>query len=219
MNSFLSLNFPTSGDSNSGVYALSGVNTPSCYVGSSTNLLRREKEQFSALEHDRHYNRNLQEAFAELGREGMRFVLLESVARPEELAAKEQEWIYRMGEKGSLYNLYLVVPKKRPGGHKLSRETRLRQSRAKRGARHPGFGKRVPVEKTRARRYRFQAPDGTIVETLGLRALAEKHGLNVSHLSKVSRGKLREHRGFKRAGHANIRRTSLSKIAHAENGA
>ena len=182
-----------------GVYALSGINTGACYVGSSTNLHRREKEQFCALENARHYNSNLQSAYDALGRDGIRFIVLETAKAADELSSKEQAWIDRIGAEGSLFNLYLIVPKNRPGGHKLSLETRRRQSRAKSGCRHPRFGKRMPVEKTRARRYRFRTPTGEVVETLGLRTLAERHGLNVSHLSKLARGKLRTHRGFTRA--------------------
>lgn len=177
-------------ESNSGIYAISGVNTDACYVGSSTNLQRREREQFCALEYQRHYNRNLQSAYDDLGRSRIKFLVLEYVDATE-LAEKEQDWINHLSKEGSLFNIYLVVPRNRPGGHKLSDETRRRQRHAKRG-------RKIPIEKTRARLYRFLTPEGEEVETLGLRALAERHGLNVSHLSKVARGKLKEHRGFKR---------------------
>jgi group I intron endonuclease len=189
--SFSSGEFPLRVECNQGVYALSDVNTGYAYIGSSTNLERREKEQFSALKSERHYNEFVQTAYDLLGSARIKFVVLESASNAEELVQKEQRWIRELAANGSALNICLVVPKNRPGGHKLSRETRRRQSRAKKGI-------RIPVEKTRARRYRFRSPSGEVVEILGLRAFAAEHGLNISHLSKLARGKLRTHRGFTR---------------------
>ena len=62
--------FPSQGGDSSltGVYAVSGVVDGGVYVGASTNLARREREHFTALENNRHYNVKLQGAFRKHGR-------------------------------------------------------------------------------------------------------------------------------------------------------
>lgn len=176
-------------ESIAGVYALSDQDTGYAYIGSTTDYVRREKEQFSALRGQRHYNCYLQSAYDTLGETRIKFVPLEAAESAEELVSKEQEWINRIAAKGLILNINLVVPSNRPGGHKLSLETRARQSRAKKG-------RKIPIEKTRAKRYSFVTPEGEIVKTVGLRSFAETHGLNLSNLSKLARGKLEAYRGF-----------------------
>lgn len=180
------------------VYAVSGNNTNLLYVGATLDEQRRAREQFTALEGERHYNNNLQNLFYCLGREQLSFIVLESASTASELAEKEQECINRLKETHELLNINFIVPRVHPGGHKLSDETRQRQSEAKKGDKHPAFGKTIPIEKTRARKYRFQSPTGEILETFGLKAFAEEHGLSVSTLSKLNRGIVMNHRGYTR---------------------
>ena len=94
---------------------------------------------------------------------------------------------------GKLYNLVLSVPKEHAHGYKLSEETRRRQSNAKRGTKRAA---KMRIEQTRAKFYRFVSPHGETVESFGLRDICERHGLNLSHMSKVASGKLRQHKGW-----------------------
>ena len=173
-----------------GVYAISGVVEGGVYIGASTNLDRRQREHFSALENDRHYNPKLQAAYRRQGKNNFIFVVIQTTEDPLDLCRYEQENINHYGRNGELYNLVLAVPKRpHPNGYKLSEETRERQSRAQRG-------RKVRIEQTRARLYRFMSPNGKIVECLGLPALCKRHRLNQSHMSKLARGKLRQHLGW-----------------------
>ena len=129
------------------------------------------------------------------GKNNFVFLVLQTTDDPLDLSRYEEESIRHYAKNGNLYNIVLVVPKVHHStGYKLSEETRQRQSAAKRGKKR----KRLPIEKTRARLYKFVSPDGDIVECLGLKELCDFHHLNLSHMGKVANGKLKRHKGWRR---------------------
>jgi group I intron endonuclease len=185
--------------SHKGVYAVSGVKDGGLYIGASTNLPRRRREHFAALESGRHFNGHLQGAYERFGRNSFVFLVLKETDDPADLSRYEQENINHYSRSGHLYNIVLAVPKVRPGGHHLTDETRRKQSVAKRGAKNAAFGKKKRIEETRALLYRFLNPKGEVVECFGLPSLCKEHGLNQSHMSKVARGILKQHHGWRAA--------------------
>ena len=176
-------------DTNCGVYGVSGVVDGHIYVGSSIDLQRRKEAHHSALKNNRHWNHNLQCAYNEFGREAFVHLLLRPVSDENDLPRHEQEYIRHFARDGMLYNIYLTVPQRRRTGIPQPPEARVKIAAAQR--KRPRR-----VEQTKARLYRFLSPGGELVETFGLRALCEKHGLNESHLGKVARGILRQHKGW-----------------------
>jgi group I intron endonuclease len=187
-----------------GIYAISGVCDQRAYVGSSNDLRRRlEREHIRALESNSHYNQPLQTAWNAFGGQNFVFVILEPVTDVTKLQEREAEHLRNQIEKGAAYN---VSSSTSPGarGKKFSKETRERMSKAKRGENHPLHHSKRPefgatIAKLITKRFKFLSPDGEIVETIGLRPLCEKHGLNKGNMSSVWTGRLRQYKGWTRA--------------------
>jgi group I intron endonuclease len=179
-----------------GVYAISGRNNDGLYIGASTHLDLRPYQHFHALRTQQHYCPKLQEAWNYYGEQNFVFLILEPVGNAYNLPDREQEWMNRYAQdcEHELYNASLIVPKRRVFTHSLSEETRKKISKAMMGKNR---GKKRSIEQTRAKFYRFLSPNGQIVECRGLREHCEQYGTNPSHLSKVARGKLRQHKGWR----------------------
>jgi predicted GIY-YIG superfamily endonuclease len=173
------------------IYGVSGVFNHCLYIGSTACIDRREKEHLSALEAGRHFNEFLQAAHDCFGQDNLRMVVLEKVKEDDDRKQREEKWIAEKSKDAGV----VVCNKKLSGGnlksgYKLSDATRQRQSKAK---------TQRSIEKTRAKLYHFVSPYGVEIESLGLKALCDKHDLNIGHLSRVARGDLMQHKGWKRA--------------------
>jgi group I intron endonuclease len=107
------------------------------YIGSTVRPDRRWlKEHLPALKRNRHENKELQQAFNELGEEEFYYLTIEAVDDVDNLPKREEFYIRELKENGAAFNLTISGT---PGmrGKKLSAETRHRQSLAKRGQNHP----------------------------------------------------------------------------------
>ena len=80
-----------------GVYLISNNVNGKCYVGSTIHLDQRRKQHFSRLEHNKHVNKHLQNAYNKYGREAFEFEVLEIIdiddSIKENLLMREQFWI------------------------------------------------------------------------------------------------------------------------------
>lgn len=78
----------------SGIYQIRCIPTGKIYVGSAVNLQKRWTQHRSALRHNRHGNKMLQNAWNKYGEYNFDFTLLEFVDKSN-LIHKEQEWMDR----------------------------------------------------------------------------------------------------------------------------
>ena len=79
------------------VYLISNNVNGKCYVGSIIHLDQRRKQHFSRLEHNKHVNKHLQNAYNKYGREAFEFEVLEIIdiddSIKDNLLMREQFWI------------------------------------------------------------------------------------------------------------------------------
>ncbi len=178
----------------SAIYAIISLTDQSRYVGSTARLDKRPDEHWRALSTGRHFNRGLQAAYRKHGANNFAFVVLEWIDDPATLADRESQFLANAMRAGHAFNTSTATKVSR--GHKLSAETRQRQSRARTGKKRPGFGAKIaPLV---SKDYCFISPTGEVVETRGLRGLCDQHKLNVGNMSSVARGRLNQHKGWTR---------------------
>lgn len=95
---------------NAGVYRINNTVNGKCYVGSSIDLERRQKEHFYSLKNNSHQNMHLQNSYNKYGRDCFEFVIIEALIISsnikEELLSREQYWIDSLKPE---YNILLVA--------------------------------------------------------------------------------------------------------------
>jgi group I intron endonuclease len=121
-----------------GVYAIENTETSSCYIGSSVDIEKRFAQHQSRLRNRKHCNKHLQRAFDKYGETAFSLRVLEKTA---EHLQREQHFINTLKP---AYNMAPVAGSL--AGYKHSKETLERMSAAKRGAKHPMFGKHLSEE-------------------------------------------------------------------------
>lgn len=114
---------------NSGIYSITNKLTNKFYIGSSTNLHKREISHFSNLRKNNHCNANLQNSYNKYGKDNFVFKVIEFCST-EELEEREQHYLdlYFSGNNpGILYNIF-------------------KSAYAVRGINHPLYGKTHTIE-------------------------------------------------------------------------
>ena len=148
------------------------------YVGASTRLVQRIHEQTVLLKSGRHYNTQLQHDWLTLGPDCFTFFPIELTDNAN-LWTREKAWIERCRMEGGVYNVACAVTDKHLEEYKAIRphtESELMNPSGK--------------------EYFFLSPTGTPVNVRGLKPLCEAYSLNPSHMSKVARGILTQHKGW-----------------------
>jgi hypothetical protein len=134
------------------------------------------------LRSNRHYNDKLQKDWLQLGGDCFTIFPVELVEDTSFLLAREKAWIEKCRAEGGVYNIANSVSEE----HRQAYQSR----------------EGVPIEtdgaKSRGKKYCFISPIGTQVKVRGMRALCEAYNLNISHMSKVHRGILVQHKGWTR---------------------
>ncbi|MEA3212910.1 MAG: hypothetical protein QOE70_5967 [Chthoniobacter sp.] len=185
----------------------SGAPLPCLYIGASIYpQLRFDKQHVPALDQNRHYNESLQNAWNQYGAASFVLLILETVSNAAMLPEREKDWLLRFKEKEILFNRTLSGT---PGmrGKKHSEEAKAKMSRAKRGKQPPDNRKE----------YCFRSPSGEVLQVKGLRELCAAHNLNISHMSKVARGLLKQHKGWTSPAPAVSGNETSLRIAGMEN--
>lgn len=116
-----------------GVYAITCLVDGRCYVGGSTGIVRRWSAHRSALNHGKHKNRLLQEAWTQLGPEAFAFSVLEAVPTGS-ISEVEQRHMDRLCAHSRGFNIYPTAGSPRGSVH--SAETRMKVGLAGRGRKH-----------------------------------------------------------------------------------
>lgn len=76
-----------------GVYKITNLANDKFYIGSSKDLVQRERRHFSQLRNGTHVNRHLQRAFDKYGEQNFKFEVLEYVIDISTLLQREQHYI------------------------------------------------------------------------------------------------------------------------------
>lgn len=120
----------------SGIYSIRRISDGKSYIGSAINLPRRWQEHRKTLRGNRHHSRKLQRAWNVHGEAAFVFAVIEVVADPANLIAREQHWIDALDACKAGFN-------SRPSaGNQLGLrhrpETRAKMRESAKGRRRPG---------------------------------------------------------------------------------
>ncbi len=177
----------------SGVYQILCVPTGKVYVGSAINLARRWKEHRAALRAGNHQNSHLQRAWHKYDEAAFAFSILE-LAPAELLLKVEQCWINttRCYEEDSGFNICAIA-----GSHLGVRRS---------------IDVREKLRKANARTWDgFINPDGELVTITNLYDFCRQHGLSMTGMRALHRGKKPQYRGWTRVGCSSIPKPPRSK--------
>ena len=196
-----------------GVYMILNTLTDARYVGSAAiSLSRRWGEHRCGLKNGKHRNAYLQNAWNKYGADAFQFVPLENT-EPADAVAREQYWIDTFKAQG--IKLYNIAPKAGSQlGYKHRPETIARFSATNRGKKRlPHVGAAIrerqlgkpKSEKDRLAMSRGKvaqwpdaiSPDGVVFKVGNMSAFCREHGLGISVMSKVLRGELPSHLGWR----------------------
>ena len=124
-----------------GIYQILNTANGKCYIGSSVNIKTRWGQHKRKLTINNSPNIKLQQAWNKHGEISFEFNIIELVTdNKEELYKKEQFYINKFD---SVNNGYNILPSAGSRfGYKASEETKNKLSKAKRGEKHPFYGKR-----------------------------------------------------------------------------
>lgn len=93
-----------------GVYKVTNLQTNKYYIGSSKDILKREKYHFSRLKNNKHFNKHLQNSFNKYGVDSFTFEIIKEMSNfnKNELLKLEQHYI-DIEKESNLYNLTLIT--------------------------------------------------------------------------------------------------------------
>lgn len=135
----------------SGIYAIVIKTTEKIYIGQSRRIRARIWEHLSSLRRKKHGNTYIQRSFDKYGEQDLQFLAIENCLK-EELNGREEYWV-SMVEKEKLLNLgavgnYFPLSKEviekirlKNIGRKISEETKIKISKAKKGVKSPLCGR------------------------------------------------------------------------------
>lgn len=106
----------------SGIYKILNKKNNKCYIGSSSNLIKRKRQHFNSLIKNKHYNQYLQRSVNKYGIENFEFIVI-CKCMEEDLITLEQYYINKLNPE---YNAVLTAGK--TTGYKFTEEQRKYQS-------------------------------------------------------------------------------------------
>lgn len=109
----------------SGIYKIINKINGKCYIGSSSNLQKRNKQHFNSLSKNKHYNQYLQRSFNKYGISNFEFIII-CKCNEDELINLEQYYINKIKPE---YNAVLTAGK--TTGYKFTEEQRKYQSESR----------------------------------------------------------------------------------------
>lgn len=177
-----------------GVYLIRCSESGKVYVGQTVDLERRKRDHIRSLRKGEHHNGYLQRAFDKYGEGAFEFSVLQECTIAE-LDSAETTWIRKLDAMNP-DNGYNLESGGNPG-KVVSESTRDK----KRGINNPQYGKKISAAHVEALRIKNRGHNSGLterdVENIKLSlldgesasALAKKHGLSVSAVQSISRGK------------------------------
>ena len=162
-----------------GVYAIFCLLTGLAYIGASKHLLARLKQHFDLLRLNRHPCGQLQKDWNECGSECFTHFPLEAVPDAAALSKRERAWTRKCLIEGQVYNRLNAVTKEHKKAFEQQQAVQVQDATA-----------------PSAKFYIFVSPTGEVFKVRGLNNICAAYNLNVSHMSKVARGRYVHHKGW-----------------------
>lgn len=183
-----------------GVYQIRNTITGAVYIGSSTTSISgRWGQHRRSLQHKRHENRHLQNAWNKYGQEAFVFEIVELLMLPEAVIPREQFWIDRHMRRGRK-RCYNINPKAEgPSEICKSPANRAKVSQRMRGNQFSKRASAVIAQKVSKTYPGLIAPDGTEYRNIkNLSAFCREHGLESKTMHSVANGKVPSSLGWRR---------------------
>jgi len=126
-----------------GIYQIQNLVNGKCYVGSSSNLPKREKQHFNKFKNGKHKNVKLKNAIKKYGIENFEFSVLEYVENIDNLVKIEQYYIDAFDAVKNGYNVCLMAGNTLGIKHteEANRQKSERQKGKYTGDKHPMYGR------------------------------------------------------------------------------
>lgn len=211
----------------SGIYLITCTANNKIYIGSTSNLHKRQQDHFADMERGAHSNRHMQSAWDKYGGNTFIFEVLEYVM-PWSRIDREQYWLDKLTPYNQQIGFNIAI---RARGDKLSAEHRANishsnmghivtaESRKKLSVAHTGkvltpehrsnIGKaqigKIHSAESRAKQAKSKSivtwlvinPDGSKLEIVNLKQFCRDNGLNPGHMFEVGNGYRNHHKGYK----------------------
>ena len=180
-----------------GIYSLTNNLTGKIYIGSSADIARRiRKGHVAKLNGGRHDNRYLQAAWDRDGEQAFTWRVLCEVPA-DNLLKTEQLYLDVLkpfANTGTGYNLAKVA------GSPMAGNKHTAEAKAKASASHKNNPASVANARAqglkKAKTCRLISPNGEAVTVTNLSQFSRDNNLDLAHLSRVTTGKLRQHKGY-----------------------
>ena len=156
----------------SGIYKIRNLSNDKCYVGSAANVFKRWRVHKCYLKSNKHRNVHLQRAWNRHGEQNFVFEVIEEVQDKIKLIEREQYYLDALRPE---YNICAIAGSCL--GIKRSAEVKQKMSEAKKGEKHPFYGKTFSEEHR---------------QKMSESKMGEKHYLFGKHLSEETRQKMSE---------------------------
>lgn len=193
-----------------GIYLIKNTINGNTYVGQTGNFAERWGHHKRALRNNVHFNPIIQSDYDSLGIEVFEFSILEVLNADRDVRIlKEKEYINNISP---TYNIFTSKYKRTPEHCLKISEAKTGKSSIRKGVSlwseerpHPNLGKKHSVEAAEASSrtqnpegYHFLSPSGEYFVVRNLSAFCRERGLDVSNMSKVSKGKVKSYKKWTR---------------------
>lgn len=211
----------------SGIYLITCTANHKIYVGSTSNLRKRQHDHFADMKRGTHRNRHMQSACNKYGIEVFTFEILEYVT-PSIRIEREQYWLDKLKPYDHMIGFNVAI-RARGGklsvehranisksnmGHLVTIESRIKMSAAKKGKLPSPQTRRANIAyltgrtlsaETRAKlaiskskiEWLVIKPNGETLVVKNLKQFCRDNGLHSGHMFQVSKGKRPHHKGWK----------------------
>lgn len=171
----------------SGIYIIENLVNGKVYVGSSINIVRRWQDHISSLCRCKHYNKHLQYAWCQHGKDNFRFEIIERGLPGHLLADRENCWMNAYNSLSTSYGYNVAVDTVCPlRGSKWTNESKNKM--------HASLQKYLNT-KFVYKKYKFIDPEGTVVVVDHLSNFCKKHNLDARHMVAFTGRK--SHKGWR----------------------
>lgn len=210
-----------------GVYRITCTANNKIYIGSTSNLRKRQHDHFADMRRGAHSNRHMQSAWNKYGEQSFCFEVLEYVM-PWSRVDREQYWLDSLkpydhaigfnvairarGDKLSAEHRANISRSNM--GHVVTAESRAKMSAAKKGkmpslaAREKAWAsarghivsretRAMLAEKRSIITWLITMPNGHTITIKNLKQFCRDNDLSFSHMGAVAKGKRRHHKGWK----------------------
>lgn len=168
------------------IYAIENRMSGMSYIGSTINVIKRFHHHRGELRAGVHSNHRLQSEFNYYKEHAFIFVIVEYCEKSV-LLGREQEWLDRFFDSGSLLNIYRDVEGDVTDEGREKKSEGLRRHWAKPGMRE-AMAIKISGKTNGSKPYSLIDPSGNHVSGVNLAILCRTHGLDTGAMCKMMKG-------------------------------